>query len=172
MIKKRNHTEPTPESPGLTHLDQDGKASMVDVGGKPDTEREAVARGFISMRPETLTLIRDGLVKKGDVLSVARLAGIMGAKHTPQLIPLCHAIPLDQVAVDLEQDEKKGGIHITASAKTTAKTGVEMEALTAVSVAALTLYDMCKSTDRGMRIQDIRLVRKTGGKSGDIVLED
>ena len=156
---------------GLTHLDEQGRAGMVDVGRKPDTEREAVARGFVAMKPETLQLIKDGLVKKGDVLTTARLAGIMGAKSTAQLIPLCHPIPLNHVAVDLELDEVRGGIHVEATAKTEAKTGVEMEALTAVSIAALTLYDMCKSVDRGMRIQDIRLVRKRGGKSGEIVLE-
>ncbi len=155
----------------LTHLDEQGRAGMVDVGQKPDTEREAVARGFVAMKPDTLRLIKDGLVKKGDVLTTARLAGIMGAKSTPQLIPLCHPIPLNQVAVDLELDEARCGVHIQATAKTEAKTGVEMEALTAVSIAALTLYDMCKSVDRGMRIQDIRLVRKRGGKSGEIVLE-
>ena len=159
-------------SPGLTHLDEQGRASMVDVGWKQETEREAVARGFVSMKPETLRLIKDGLVKKGDVLVTARLAGIMGAKQTPQLIPLCHPIPLNQVAVDFVMDEHRNGIEITATAKTTAKTGVEMEALTAVSVAALTLYDMCKSVDRGMRIQDVRLVRKVGGKSGEVVLEE
>lgn len=156
----------------LTHLDEAGRANMVDVGWKPDTEREAVARGFISMLPETLKLIKDGLVKKGDVLATARLAGIMAAKQTSQLIPLCHPIPLNQVEVDLDLDDGRGGVRISAMAKTTAKTGVEMEALTAVSVAALTLYDMCKSVDRSMRIQDIRLVRKTGGVSGDILLED
>lgn len=157
---------------GLTHLDEQGRASMVDVGSKPETEREAVARGFVAMKPETLQLIRDGQLKKGDVLGTARLAGIMGAKHTPQLIPLCHPIPLDQIVVELEPDDNGPGVRLTATAKTTAKTGVEMEALTAVSIAALTLYDMCKSVDRGMRIQDVRLVRKRGGKSGEIVLED
>ena len=156
----------------LTHLDEAGRANMVDVGWKPDTEREAIARGFVSMLPETLKLIRDGLVKKGDVLATARLAGIMAAKQTSQLIPLCHPLPLNQVEVDLDLDDGRCGVRISATAKTTAKTGVEMEALTAVSVAALTLYDMCKSVDRGMRIQDIRLVKKTGGKSGDIVLEE
>ena len=157
---------------GLTHLDERGRASMVDVGSKPDTEREAVARGFVSMLPETLRLIAEGGVAKGDALATARLAGIMGAKQTAQLIPLCHPLPLDHVAVDVEIDEERGGIQVTATAKTSAKTGVEMEALTAVSVAALTIYDMCKAVDRGMRIQDVRLVRKRGGKSGDIVLEE
>ena len=155
----------------LTHLDERGQAAMVDVGWKPETQREAVARGFVSMKPETLGLIKEGLVKKGDVLATARLAGIMGAKQTPSLIPLCHPIPLNQVVVDMEVDEERSGIHITATAKTEAKTGVEMEALTAVSVAALTLYDMCKSVDRGMRIQEIWLASKRGGKSGDFALE-
>ena len=157
---------------GLTHLDERGRASMVDVGSKPDTEREAVAWGFVSMLPSTLRLIAEGGVAKGDALATARLAGIMGAKQTAQLIPLCHPLPLDHVAVDVEIDEEMVGIQVTATAKTSAKTGVEMEALTAVSVAALTIYDMCKAVDRGMRIQDVRLVRKRGGKSGDIVLEE
>ena len=156
---------------GLTHLDEQGRASMVDVGMKPATQREAVARGFVSMQPDTLGLIKGGSLEKGDVLAIARLAGIMGAKQTPHLIPLCHPIPLNQVIVDLEVDDKQSGIKITATTKTEAKTGVEMEALTAVSVAALTLYDMCKSVDRGVRIQDIHLVRKRGGKSGEIVLD-
>ena len=166
----RNDSNDSPPT-GLTHLDEQGRANMVDVGWKQDTEREAVARGFVSMQGETLRLVKEGLMKKGDVLTTARLAGIMGAKQTSQLIPLCHPIPLNHVSVDLEVDEHGNGIHITATAKTEAKTGVEMEALTAVSVAALTLYDMCKSVDRGMRIQDVRLVSKRGGKSGDIVLE-
>ncbi len=157
---------------GLTHLDEHGRASMVDVGSKPETEREAVARGFVSMLPETLRLIADGQIAKGDALATARLAGIMGAKQTAQLIPLCHPLPLTHVAVDMEIDEEKVGIQVKATAKTSAKTGVEMEALTAVSVAALTIYDMCKAVDRAMRIQDVRLVRKRGGKSGDIILEE
>lgn len=155
----------------LTHLDPKGRARMVDVGGKAVTQREAVARGFVAMKPETLALISSGQVTKGDVLAVARLAGIMGAKQTPHLIPLCHPIPLNQVTVDLEPDAEAVGVRITATARTEAKTGVEMEALTAVATAALTVYDMCKSLDRGMRIEDIRLVSKRGGKSGDIVLE-
>ncbi len=159
------------EATKLTHVDSQGKAGMVDVGWKPETEREAVARCFVAMQPETLRLIQDGQVSKGDVLATARLAGIMGAKQTPHLIPLCHPIPLNHVGVEFEFDGERGGIHITASAKTSFKTGVEMEALTAVSVAALTLYDMCKSADKRMRIQDVRLVSKRGGKSGDIVLE-
>ncbi len=172
MSSKKQDSKVQGRGAALTHLDQEGQASMVNVGSKPDTEREAVARGFVSMELATLGLIKEGLVKKGDVLSIARLAGIMGAKQTPHLIPLCHTIPLNHVAVDLEVDNDQVGIRITATTKTEAKTGVEMEALTAVSIAALTIYDMCKSVDRGMRIQNLRLVRKRGGKSGDIVLED
>ena len=156
----------------LTHIDDSGKASMVDVGWKPETERVAVARGSIRMRPETLGLIRANGLEKGDVLGVARVAGIMGAKSTSQLIPLCHPLPLDHVSVEFELDEKQKAVEITATARTTAKTGVEMEALTAVSVAALTIYDMCKSVDRAMRIDGVRLVSKSGGRSGDIVLEE
>ena len=144
---------------------------MVDVGWKSETQREAVARGFVSLQPSTLQLIVDGSFDKGDVLAIARLAGLMGAKQTSQLIPLCHPIPLDQVVVDLEVDRDKVGIQITATARTTAKTGVEMEAMTAVSVAALTIYDMCKAVERGIRLEEIRLIKKTGGMSGDIVLE-
>ena len=161
-----------PNPTTLTHLDQKGRAQMVDVSAKAVTQREAVARGFVVMRPETLALITGGKVEKGDVLATARLAGIMGAKQTPQLIPLCHPLPLSQVTVDLEPDPAKNGVEITARVRTEAKTGVEMEALTAVSVAALTIYDMCKSLDRGICIQSVRLVSKRGGKSGDIVLED
>ena len=156
----------------LTHLDDQGNAKMVDVGDKDVTSREAVARGHVSIQPETLRLIKGGLMKKGDVLTIAQLAGIMGAKKTSELIPLCHPLPLDRVDVDLELDEKEGRINITAAAKTTARTGVEMEALTAVCVAALTLYDMCKSVDREMRIEAVRLVKKSGGRSGDINLDD
>ncbi len=156
----------------LTHLDEQGRAKMVDVGGKDVTSREAVARGYVSIQPETARLIKEGLMKKGDVLTIAQLAGIMGAKKTSELIPLCHPLPLDRVDVDLELDESEGRINVTATASTTARTGVEMEALTAVSVAALTLYDMCKSVDRGMRIEGVRLVRKRGGRSGDLDLED
>lgn len=145
---------------------------MVDVGDKPDTRREAVARGRVVMRPETLALIRDNAFDKGDVLGVARIAGIMGAKNTSQLIPLCHPLPLNKVGVEFDLDENASAVNITATARTTGKTGVEMEALTAVSVAALTIYDMCKAVDRAMRIEAVRLVRKTGGKSGNIFLED
>ena len=156
----------------LTHVDQSGKAQMVDVGDKPDSQREAVARGRVVMRPETLALIRDNAFDKGDVLGVARIAGIMGAKNTSQLIPLCHPLPLNKVAVEFDLDSEASAVSITATARTTGKTGVEMEALTAVSVAALTIYDMCKAVDRAMRIEAVRLARKTGGKSGDIFLED
>ena len=156
----------------LTHLDDQGRVSMVDVGDKPVTQREAVARGRVLMQPETLRLIREELMKKGDVLTVAQLAGIMGAKQTSQLIPLCHPLPLNKVDVELELNEDDSSVGITALARTSAKTGVEMEALTAVSVAALTVYDMCKAVDRGMRIDAIRVVQKRGGQSGDIDLDD
>ena len=156
----------------LSHLDESGTARMVDVGAKADTDRAATARGSVTMRTGTLDLIKSAGFEKGDVLAVARVAGIMAAKNTSQLIPLCHPLPLHQVTVDFELDEAQSAVNITATARTTAKTGVEMEAMTAVSVAALTIYDMCKSSDRGMRIEGVRLSRKSGGKSGDIVLED
>jgi cyclic pyranopterin phosphate synthase len=199
----------------LTHLDEQGRARMVDVGDKADTERIAVAKGAITMRPETLALIRAGGLEKGDVLAVARVAGIMAAKKTSELIPMCHPLMLTNVKVEFDVEERgdeeprEGGdeetgkptsnpqatlqlptsnfqlpvannqlpitnysvIEIVATVKTRGKTGVEMEALTAVSVAALTIYDMAKAVDRAMRIQDVRLVRKSGGKSGEIVLE-
>jgi cyclic pyranopterin monophosphate synthase len=139
---------------------------MVDVYDKEVTERSAEAKGSVIMQPETLAMIREGGVKKGDVLSVARLAGIMGAKRTPDLIPLCHPLSLSSVKVDLTLDEARCAVDITATCKLQGRTGVEMEALTAVAVAALTVYDMCKAVDRGMRIADIRLTRKDGGKSG------
>ncbi len=151
---------------GFTHLDEQGRAVMVDVADKAETERRAVAKGRIFMAPETQALIREGAVKKGDVLSVARLAGIMGAKRTPDLIPLCHPLALTSVKVELELDETASAVEITASCGLKGRTGVEMEALTAVAVAALTVYDMCKARDRAMRIGDLRLVHKSGGKSG------
>ena len=151
---------------GFTHFDAEGKAVMVDVSDKDVTERVAVAKGSIVMQPETLARIRDGAVEKGDVLSVARLAGIMGAKRTPDLIPLCHPLALTSVTLDLTLDEARSAVDITARCKLKGRTGVEMEALTAASIAALTVYDMCKAVDRSMRITDIRLVRKEGGKSG------
>jgi len=139
---------------------------MVDVSAKSETEREAVATATISMRPGTLRLILEGDVKKGDVLGVARLAGIMGAKRTPDLIPLCHPVNLSSVSVELRPDAERSTVEITATCKTTGRTGVEMEALTAASVAALTVYDMCKAVDRGMTIGELRLLKKSGGKSG------
>jgi cyclic pyranopterin phosphate synthase len=161
-----------PEMPmKLTHVDESGKAQMVDVGGKADTDREAIARGRVLMQPETLALIESNGFEKGDVLGVARIAGIMGAKNTSQLIPLCHPLALNKVAVDFELDKEASAVNITATARTNGKTGVEMEALTAVTVSALTIYDMCKAVDRAMQIDSVRLARKTGGKSGDIILE-
>jgi cyclic pyranopterin phosphate synthase len=155
----------------LTHLDASGHARMVDVGQKADTERIAIAKGEVVMRLDTLALIRDGALKKGDVLAVAQVAGVMAAKRTSELIPLCHPLPLTQVTVDLELDEGLPGVRITALARTVAKTGVEMESLTAVSVAALTVYDMAKAAEKTMRIQNVRLVEKHGGRSGDVVNE-
>ena len=159
----------------FTHLDEKGKARMVDVGQKSDTERFAMAKGRVVMMPSTLELIQKGGVAKGDVLAVARVAGIMGGKRTPDLIPMCHPLLLTHVSLELEPavsaDGRTGIVDITASVKTTGKTGVEMEALTAVSVAALTIYDMCKAVDRTMQIESIRLAQKSGGKSGDIILE-
>ncbi len=163
---------PMPDEAQLSHVDDAGTARMVDVGSKPATQRVAVAKGSVAMLPETLELIRSSGLEKGDVLGAARLAGLMGAKSTSRLIPLCHPIPLDHISVEFEIDEKQSAVTIAATAKATARTGVEMEALTAVTVAALTIYDMAKSADRGMRIGDVRLVRKSGGKSGEIVLED
>ncbi|CAG1013689.1 cyclic pyranopterin monophosphate synthase [Anaerolineales bacterium] len=155
----------------LTHLDEQGRAHMVDVGAKPDTERVAVARGEVHMKKETFDLICAGQIKKGDVLTVAQIAGISAAKRTSELIPLCHPLFLSKVDVDLVLDESIPGVVITATAKVTGKTGVEMEALTAVSVAALTVYDMAKAAEKTMRIQNIRLVEKHGGKSGDVANE-
>lgn len=149
----------------LTHLDDNGDARMVDVGGKAATRREAAASGHIAMSPEALAAIRDGSVPKGDVLAAARIAGIMAAKKTGELIPLCHPLALDSVQVECVPDA--AGVAVTSTAALTAKTGVEMEAMTAASVALLTIYDMVKAIDKGMIISNIRLVRKTGGKSGD-----
>jgi cyclic pyranopterin phosphate synthase len=159
--------ENSPE-PRLSHIDESGRARMVDVGAKPDTERSATARGEVLMRPETLELIQQGVLKKGDVLSVAQLAGVMAAKRTSELIPLCHPLPLTHISVDVTPDAALPGVQITATARTTGKTGVEMEALTAVSVAALTVYDMAKAVEKTMRIHNIRLVEKHGGMSGDV----
>ena len=153
----------------LTHLDEQGRVKMVDVGHKPDTERIAIARGEVRMKKETLDLIRAGQIKKGDVLTVAQIAGIAASKQTSDLIPLCHPLQLSKVDVDLVLDESLPGVVITATVKVTGKTGVEMEALTAVSVAALTVYDMAKAAEKTMRIQNIRLIEKHGGQSGDVV---
>jgi cyclic pyranopterin phosphate synthase len=150
----------------LTHLAGSGEARMVDVSGKAATEREAVAEGRVVMQPETLAIVREGNAKKGDVLGTARIAGIMAAKRTHELIPLCHPLAISQVALDLVPDAKLPGIVVQASVKVAGPTGVEMEALTAVAVACLTIYDMVKAVDRGMRIEGIRLLEKRGGKSG------
>lgn len=155
----------------LTHIDESGQAKMVDVGAKPETERIAIAGGEVLLKAETVSLIRQGLMKKGDVLTVAKIAGIMGAKKTSELIPLCHPIGLTQVDVDLRLSDDLPGVLITASARTIGKTGVEMEALTAVSVAALTVYDMVKAVEKTAKIQNVRLIEKHGGRSGDIVNE-
>ncbi|HUV28398.1 MAG TPA: cyclic pyranopterin monophosphate synthase MoaC [Anaerolineales bacterium] len=158
-------------NPKLTHIDQTGRARMVDVSGKPDTNRIAIAKGEIVMLPSTLKLIIAGSVAKGDVLGTAQVAGVMAAKRTAELIPLCHPLPLNQIAIEFNIDENLPGVEITAIAKTIGKTGVEMEALTAVSVAALTIYDMVKSAEKTMRIQNIRLVEKRGGLSGVVINE-
>ncbi len=150
----------------LTHLDQKGEAHMVDVGDKAETVRVAVAEGHVVMQAETLAIVRDGEAKKGDVLGTARLAGIMAAKRAHELIPLCHPLLLSKIAVDLSIDEALPGVRVRAEVKLTGKTGVEMEALTAVSVACLTVYDMVKAVDRAMHIEGVRLVHKSGGKSG------
>ena len=155
----------------LSHLDESGRAQMVDVSAKADTERTAVAQGEVHMLPETLELIRAGQLKKGDVLTVAQIAGIAGSKRTSELIPLCHPLPLTSINVDLTLDASIPGVRITATAKTVGKTGVEMEALTAVAVAALTVYDMAKAAEKTMRLQNIRLIEKHGGRSGDVVNE-
>ena len=153
----------------FTHFDDDGRARMVDVSDKAITERSATAQASVLMQPETLQLIRTGGVKKGDVLQVGRLAGIMAAKRTSDLIPLCHPLGLEAVEVDLVCDSERNAVYISATCRVKSRTGVEMEALTAASVAALTVYDMCKSVDRGMRITDLRLTHKAGGKSGEFV---
>lgn len=150
----------------LTHFDKGGKARMVDVSEKPVSEREAVAKGLVSMQTATLQMIVNSTISKGDVLGVARVAGIMAAKKTSELVPMCHPLNVASVTIDFDIDKKNSRIHIESRVKITGQTGVEMEALTAVSVAALTIYDMCKSADRGMIISDIMLVEKRGGKSG------
>ena len=156
----------------LTHVDRSGRARMVDVGDKPVTQRVAVARGAVRMLPATAKKIAANAIAKGDVLATARIAGVMAAKRTGELIPLCHPLPLDFVDVRLAVDARRGLVAIEAEARVTARTGIEMEALTAVSVAALTIYDMCKAVDRGMTIEDVCLVSKSGGRSGDWVRPD
>lgn len=156
---------------GLSHLDESGRARMVDVSAKPDTVREATARGRITMRPETLALVERGGLEKGDVLAVAQVAGVMAAKQTGTLIPMCHPLPITSVDVRFDFDRAASAVDIEATARVVGKTGVEMEALTAVSLAALTIYDMCKAVDREMVIGDVRLVHKSGGKSGEFIRE-
>lgn len=153
----------------LTHFDEKGRARMIDITGKPVTERIATTEGLLRMKPETLKMILNREIAKGDVFQVARLAGIMAAKMTPHLIPLCHPLPVTSVEIDFEPDEKKSSVRIKATVKTSAQTGVEMEAMVAVSVAALTVYDMCKAVDRQMSIEEIKLVYKAGGKSGEFI---
>ena len=154
-------------APSLTHIGADGQADMVDVGAKAETQRIAIAEGAVIMRRETLDMILAGNAKKGDVIGVARIAGMMAAKRTHELIPLCHPLLLDKVGVEIEPDSSLPGLRVTATARVTGKTGVEMEALTAASVACLTIYDMAKAVDREMELTGIRLVEKSGGKSGD-----
>ncbi|MFC1908856.1 cyclic pyranopterin monophosphate synthase MoaC [Chloroflexota bacterium] len=155
----------------LTHLDDAGNPRMVDVTAKPDTDREAVAKGIVRMQATTFQLIKKGEMAKGDVLTVAQLAGIMAAKQTPDLIPLCHPVLIGDINIEFSLDEEESTIEITTKAKSTGKTGVEMEALTATAITALTVYDMCKAVDRSMKIENIRLISKSGGKSGTIILE-
>ncbi|MDB5824819.1 MAG: moaC [Herminiimonas sp.] len=177
MSKNASHEDASPQAglasqsgnDGLTHFDARGQAQMVDVGGKEDTKRIGIATGTIRMKPETLAIIRSGTAKKGDVLGIARIAAIMAAKKTSDLIPLCHPLALTRVAVEFDFDSDSAAIMCTAQVETTGKTGVEMEALTAVQVGLLTVYDMCKAVDRGMVMTDIRLLEKHGGKSGDWV---
>ncbi len=155
----------------LTHIDEEGRPRMVDVTGKPDTQREAVAKCRVRMKASTLDRLKKGKMPKGNVLAVAQLAGIMAAKQTPHIIPLCHPVLIGDVKVEFSMDEENSSVEITTTVKSTGKTGVEMEALTATAVAALTISDMCKAVDRGMRIESIRLTRKSGGKSGTLNLE-
>ena len=155
----------------LTHVDEKGRPRMVDVTDKEETQREAITKGIVHMKAETLKLLQKGLLPKGDVLSVAQIAGIMAAKHTPSLIPMCHPLLLGEIKVEFEIDQTRNAVLITSKVKNTGKTGVEMEAMTATAVAALTIYDMCKAVDRGIKIDNVRLIRKSGGKSGLIEME-
>jgi len=156
----------------LTHINENGRARMVDISGKDDTERVAVAQGVIRMQPETLQTIRTGGIKKGDVLAVAQVAGIMGAKQTPFMVPMCHPVMLTSVDIEFEYVDQESAIIARAIAKTSGKTGVEMEAIMAVSTALITIYDMCKAIDRWMVIEDIKLLEKAGGKSGHVIREN
>ena len=155
----------------LTHIDALGRPRMVDITDKPDTLREAVAKGLVRMKASTLDLLKKGPMPKGDVLAMAQLAGIMAAKQTPGIIPLCHPVPIGDIKIEFGLDEPNSTIEITTRVKSIGKTGVEMEALTAAAVTALTIYDMCKAVDRGIKIENIRLIKKSGGKSGTIDLE-
>jgi len=168
---KRPEPPPPAAEKKLTHVDASGRPRMVDVGDKADTARTAAVKALVRMHPATFKLIKQGGIAKGDVLSVAQLAGIMAAKRTPDLIPLCHPILINSVEINFQPDEEESTVEITATVTSTGKTGVEMEALTAAAVAALTVYDMCKAVDRSMKIENIRLVHKSGGKSGTIDLE-
>ncbi len=163
---------PAPAAKKLTHVDAAGRPRMVDITAKPDTDRVAIARGTVRMQPATFKLIQQGGIAKGDVLTTAQLAGIMAAKRTPDLIPLCHPILINRVDVQFTPEESRSAIEITSTVESTGKTGVEMEALTATAVAALTIYDMCKAVDRGMTITGVRLLEKQGGKSGHYVAGD
>lgn len=167
MSTRKDNDYANDPATGLTHFDASGQAHMVDVGAKDETHRIAIASGTIRMKPETLAIIQSGTAKKGDVLGIARIAGIMGAKRTSDLVPLCHPLALTRVAVDFEVHGEESSIVCTARVETLGKTGVEIEALTAVQVSLLTIYDMCKAVDRGMVISDIRVLEKRGGKSGD-----
>lgn len=171
MSSAKTLSQTTPDNSGLTHFDATGQAHMVDVGAKAETHRIAMARGTIRMRPETLAIIESGTAKKGDVLGIARIAAIMAAKRTSDLIPLCHPLALTRVAVDFSVDAAASSVHCDAQVETYGKTGVEMEALTAVQVGLLTIYDMCKAVDRGMVMSDIRVMEKHGGKSGSWTVE-
>lgn len=167
MSTKKQDEKPALSNHGLTHFDATGQAHMVDVGDKTDTHRIAIATGAISMKSETLAIIQSGTAKKGDVLGIARIAAIMGAKRTSDLVPLCHPLALTRVAVDFEVNAEQPSVSCTATVETFGKTGVEMEALTAVQIGLLTIYDMCKAVDRGMVMSNIQVLEKHGGKSGD-----
>lgn len=167
MTSQKDNDQTSPANDGLTHFDATGQAHMVDVGNKNETHRIAIASGSIRMKPETLAIIESGTAKKGDVLGIARIAAIMGAKRTSDLIPLCHPLALTRVTVDFSVDRTQSSIGCTAQVETFGKTGVEMEALTAVQIGLLTIYDMCKAVDRGMTMMDIKVLEKHGGKSGD-----